>query len=148
MQTEQLEAHAHAAVDILRKSIQLQQTGGAEFYRVAAVQLRILLCDTTRRHNRVEDISLLPRLIGDFQLRSPTSQEHIPLRDWLASPLPLHPPLTVRELLRRACDQEGGAHVDPHPETPPPPEGAEWIVRLGEILLGELQNQPAWIVKD
>ena len=56
------------ALKILRTSLNLMDQGQPEFYRVAALQLRLLLCDTTRRHGRSVDISLASRLWPDLRL--------------------------------------------------------------------------------
>ena len=133
-------AYANDALDILNTSLELVQQGRLEFYRVVALQLRLLLCDSTRRHNRVVDISLALRLWPDTCL-SPLnpagffdpSLDPFPLADWLAQPLPLPsgPVLTLRDLIRRVCDQEGGAHVDLKPEA----------------NLQEVADVPGWVCK-
>ena len=113
--------YARDALKILETSLELVGQGRTEFYRVAALQLRLLLCDTTRRHNRVVDISLARRLWPQLQLyafnpqgRFDPSRPQLPLSEWLAQRLPLSAAqgVTLRSLIRRVCDQEGGAHVD------------------------------------
>ncbi len=115
---------AHDAVKILATSLELVDQGRHEFYRVAALQLRLLLCDTTRRHNRVVDISLARRLWPRLQLyainlqgRFDPSLRPLLLSEWLAQRLPPagSQAVTLRALIRRVCDQEGGAHVDLKP---------------------------------
>ena len=127
---------------ILIASLELIEQGHPEFYRVAALQLRLLLCDTTRRHNRRVDISLAKHLWPDLQLYpiNPQGQfdrELAPfsLEKWLAQPLPgvAGQSITLQDLIRRVCDQDGGAHVDYRPEA-----GLEgvtdvsgWICKIG-----------------
>ena len=103
------------------------------------MQLRLLLCDTTRRHNQVIDIAVLPQLIPNLELPElGPGRKKLPLKDWLAQPVPAQPDqaLTIRQLIRRVCDQDGGAHVDIKPEAglvglnP-----AEWIQKIGEIVV-------------
>jgi len=115
---------AHDAVKILATSLELIDRGRPEFYRVAALQLRLLLCDTTRRHNRIVDISLAKRVWPGLRLRllappgaPDLDSPPVPLGQWLAQRLPAGPDatITVRELIRRVCDQQGGAHVDVKP---------------------------------
>jgi len=48
------------AASILRHSVLLIERGEQSFYRVAAAQLRILLCDTTFRHNQVRRLRFCP----------------------------------------------------------------------------------------
>lgn len=121
-----LQTYARDSLEILRQSVDLYQQGHIEFYRIAALQLRLLLCDTTRRHNQIVDISLLPRLTPGLKL-SPIEMQSIgtpdlpllTLQEWLSQPLPLetNPPVTIRQLIRQVCDQDGGAHVDMKPDT-------------------------------
>ncbi len=117
--------YARDALKILEISLELACRGRPEFYRVAALQLRLLLCDTTRRHNRVVDISLARRLWPQLRLYALNPQgvfdpslDPLPLSGWLAQRLPLvaAPAVTLRALIRRVCDQEGGAHVDLKPQ--------------------------------
>jgi len=142
-QPADLEAHARAALHLLECSILLYRQGDDAFSRVAAVQLRILLCDTTRRHNRMESLALLPRIEPQLNLPNLSTGTFMSIQAWLEQPLPAMPEMSVRDLIRRVCDQDGGAHVDPHANTPPPPMAGEWIIQLGEILLAELvKRQP------
>jgi hypothetical protein len=118
--------YALDALDILEESIQLAAEGHAGFYRVAAAQLRLLLCDTTRQHGKIIDISLLPRLLPELKLPSvdqhsfiATKTDEIPLADWLKQKLVMgeSTAITIRELIRLVCDQDGGAHVDYKPQS-------------------------------
>lgn len=135
---------------ILNHCIQLYQEGCTEFYRVAALQLRLLLCDTTRRHGRITNIALIPKLLPELTLPpigidgEPDHQiPPISLPDWLALELPTEETITIRQLIRRVCDQDGGAHVDPKPvaglsniDTP-----ETWIIRIGMIITDVLEKR-------
>lgn len=147
---EQWLAYTRAALAILRQSIQLAEQGQPFFYRVAALQLRLLLCDRTRRHERIVDISLLPRVLpqvrfhvlGDDGLFDRTAAP-LALADWLEQPLPPSRVITIRQLIRRVCDQDGGAHVDPKPFAGlgALPDHSAWILRIGRYVLEELEAQ-------
>lgn len=119
-------SYALDALDILRESIRLAVGGHTGFYRVAAAQLRLLVCDTTRRHGKIVDISLLPRLIPDLELpeldldsKTISPADEIPLADWLKQKITLgkRSEVTIRQLIRLVCDQDGGAHVDYKPQS-------------------------------
>ena len=133
-------AYARDSLEILRHSLLLIRQGQRLFYRVAAVQLRLLLCDTTRRHNQVVDISVLPQLIPDLDLPAVgIGGKRLLLNDWLAQPIPGQP-LSVRQLIRRVCDQEGGAHVDFKLEAGLDDlDPAEWIQTIGEIVVNNIE---------
>jgi len=132
-------AYARDSLEILKDSLQLCRQGRRPFYRVAALQLRLLLCDTTRRHDQVVDIAILPRVIPNLEFPSVGQGEmQLPLKEWLAQPLPVQPDqrLTIRQLIRRVCDQDGGAHVDFKPEAGLEGlDAAKWIQIIGEIVL-------------
>jgi hypothetical protein len=142
---EALLAYAQDSLEILRHSLQLVRQGRRPFYRTAAVQLRLLLCDTTRRHNQIVDIAVLPQLIPDLDLAALGSGgKRLLLKDWLAQPIPGQPDqaLTVRQLIRRVCDQDGGAHVDFKPEAGLDGlDPAEWIQTIGEIVVRSIDNK-------
>jgi hypothetical protein len=134
------------SLEILRQSLDLYQQGHLEFYRVTALQLRLLLCDTTRRHNQVVDISLLPRLLPDLKLARIELQtiDHtymllLPLQEWLAQPISVNagPPLTIRQLIRQVCDQDGGAHVDLKPDSGLElyDQRAEGIIKIARVVV-------------
>ena len=135
------------AAGILRTSLELGRGRQPAFYRVVAAQLRLLLCDTTRRHDRMEDIALVPRLAPGWGLHPlagrqfDTSQERLSLNDWLAQPLPLamdQTGLTIRQLIRQVCDRDGGAHVDLKAWTAEENDShQEWVLLIGEYVLGE-----------
>ncbi len=133
-------AYARDLLEILKHSLLLIRQGQRPFYRVAAVQLRLLLCDTTRRHNLVVDIAVLPQLIPNLDLPaiSPGGKRLL-LKDWLAQPIPGQS-LSVRQLIRRVCDQDGGAHVDFKPEAGLDGlDPVEWIQTIGEIVVNGIR---------
>ncbi|NPV76656.1 MAG: hypothetical protein HPY59_09825 [Anaerolineae bacterium] len=148
-ENERAVAYLREAVGILQTSLELGRGKQPEFYRVVAAQLRLLLCDTTRRHNRMEDIALAPRAAPGWGLhplvenRFDASRERLPLADWLAQPLPLgrdQARLTIRRLIRQVCDQDGGAHVDLKEwDAGDLDARREWILGIGEYVLGELE---------
>ncbi len=135
-------AYARDSLEILKHSLLLVRQGQSPFYRVAAVQLRLLLCDTTRRHNQVVDIAVLPQILPGLELPAiAPSGKKLLLSDWLAQPIPgqANQVLTVRQLIRRVCDQDGGAHVDFKPEDGMAGlDPAEWIQTLGEIVVNSI----------
>ncbi len=139
------------ALKILETSLELFEQGRAEFYRVAALQLRLLLCDTTRRHNRVVDISLARRLWPGLQLYAlnPNGQfdSTLPpllLSEWLAQRLlpESSPAVTLRALIRRVCDQEGGAHIDLKPQAglQGVPDVSGWVRKAGVEALRAIRT--------
>jgi hypothetical protein len=123
-----------------------------EFYRVAAAQLRLLLCDTTRRHGQVADISLARRLWPDLRLptlgaKIETVETDLPLIEWLAQPVPGG--ITLRRLIRLVCDQDGGAHVDPHPDAGLP-EGLDvpyWIGQAAQAAQAAVSGLEKYLVE-
>ena len=140
--------HTRAALRILRRSLELARGPEPDFYRVAALQLRLLLCDTTRQHERVMDVSLVPRLWpdllwpaldadGKFSAAPPV----LSLPAWLEQPLP-RVDLTIRQLIRRVCDQDGGAHVDlRHQVVPLDLQSArESILQIASLVLDRLAS--------
>ena len=135
-------AYGRDALNILQLSLQLVQQGRRPFYRVAALQLRLLLCDTTRRHGQVIDIAVLPRLLPNLELPAVIPDEKpLRLKEWLAQPIPgqADQTLTVRQLIRRVCDQDGGAHVDYKPEAGLKGlDPAGWIQIIGEIVVNSI----------
>lgn len=137
------------AVSILERSLDLCKSGHPSFYRVAAVQMRILLCDTTFRHDRQEEIAIVPilfpqlmlhRLDANFNPR--LSEPAVDLPTWLDSMADPKTNLTLRQIIRRVCDVDGGAHVDLKSQAGvSDPETARlWIIAIGEYLV-PLLNQ-------
>ena len=143
-----LQRYTLDAVSILRHSVGMMDSGFESFYRVAAVQMRILLCDTTFRHNRVEDIAVLPILFPHLKLPPlettirPESQVWLDLDAWLNQPASPCSDLSVRQMIRRICDVDGGAHVDLKPVNGIPSgcDQAQWIKNLARVLLPELER--------
>lgn len=141
------------ALKILSACLRLIDQGSPEFYRVAALQMRLLLCDTTWRHDRVVDISLAKRLWPDLRLHALNTQGEfdpdlppLALEDWLEQPLPEGHgrPLTLRLLIRRVCDQDGGAHVDLKPRAglQAMPDVPGWIYKAASEVVSALQKAP------
>lgn len=136
------------AASILQHSLDLIESGEESFYRVAAAQLRILMCDTTFRHNRLEEIAVIPILLPQFKLppldalETTDRQGWLLLEDWLNQQADPCSDLTVRQMIRRICDVDGGAHVDPKPVNGVPADcyPARWIVKVARVLLPELDK--------
>jgi hypothetical protein len=142
--------YALDALDILEKSSRMAREF-PHFYRVAALQLRMLLCDTTRQHGKIVNISLIPGLLPD--LRLPTVKEDgspilirqaLNLEDWLEqTPLP-DVALTIRQMIRITCDQDGGAHVDRKQESQLPDDIPAFLVNmsawLAPMIIGKLEG--------
>lgn len=102
------------AAEILRRCVELYDRGETVFYRVMAVELRLLLCDSTRLHNAPLDLALLPALYPDLTLPALDDGAPLLLETWLEQPVSTSggAHLTARQLIRQVCDQDGGAHVD------------------------------------
>ncbi len=62
--------------------------------------------------------------------------------DWLQQPAENGAELTVRQMIRRICDVDGGAHVDPKPVNgiPAGTDQATWILMISKLLLPELEK--------
>jgi hypothetical protein len=147
-----LEDYTRDALHILKRSLQLAATGEPAFYRVAALQLRLLLCDTTRRHNRIENTALVPQLFPDLHLpslqpdgRPDTARPPLALETWLNQPLniPSAHKISLHSLIRRVCDQDGGAHVDPRPHAGlgDVPDHQVWILHIGKLVAEALDER-------
>ncbi len=139
---QRLLAYARDAAGILRETLNLIAAGQPAFYRVAAVQLRLLLCDTTRRHGQIVITSLVARLWPDFRLGALSDvpvEPTLPLDDWLGQKLP-EGDYTVRQFIRLVCDQDGGAHVDfrQYAGLPAAFPSLAWICRLSAIALAAI----------
>ena len=145
-----LQGYVRDALRLIRGAVEQYHAGVYPSYRLVAAQLRLLLCDTNRVHNRLTDVSLLPRarprvrlhplLAGRLELDR--QAEKLSLKEWLSQPVPAYPALTLRELIRAVSELDGGAHVDLKPESPLWGfEGrAEAVVKVGEIILEELES--------
>ncbi len=118
---KELSGYALGALTILKRSAALYDQGETAFYRVMAVELRLLLCDTTRRHDQLYELSLAPRLWPGLALPplNPAGMfdrqaAPLPLDAWLAQEIRLAPDYSasLRQIIRQVCEQDGGAHVD------------------------------------
>ena len=144
MESAVLQSYLEDSLHILTASLEQVENGAAPFYRVVALQLRLLLCDSSRRHNHLEDTSLAEQLFPDLALPA-LAPPHapLPLAQWLEQPAAAG--LTVRQLIRRVCDQDGGAHVDPHPQAGlpdlPPQQIQAAIYRLGQLTAQSLRQR-------
>lgn len=137
-------------IHVLHTCLHLAWEEYPAFYRPVAVQLRILLCDSTRQHDGVVDISLAPRVWADLclpalgQRGADPTLPPLALADWLEQPIEaLQPALTIRQLIRRVCDQDGGAHVDVknHSGLPENTEYRDWVLRIGGIVYRTLEKR-------
>jgi len=139
-------AYTRDALDILGHSLRLSEEKCRSFYRVSALQMRMLLCDTTRRHDQVISIALLPRVRPGLRLPALNNQgaipftPHLSLTDWLDQPMPIaESQLSVRQFIRQVCDQDGGAHVDLKPQTSlreiSEADTFLWVNRLARVVL-------------
>src|SRR5512135_3021475 len=63
-----LREYVTGSLQILERSLAWSRQEFRPAYRVVAAQLRLLLCDTTRIHGEIVDVSLAPRLIADLRL--------------------------------------------------------------------------------
>lgn len=139
-------AYARDALAILRRCASLYDGGERAFYRVMAVELRLLLCDTTRRHDQLYDLSLAPRLWPDLAL-PPLGEDGqfqplsapLPLVEWLEQQVRLAPEraISLRDLIRQVCDQDGGAHVDRrlHTGLPAGADASGWLRKIAGVVI-------------
>ncbi len=118
-----LEKYLQDALRILAVNLQLAEEAEPACYRAAAGQLRLLLCDTTRIHGKVVDISLAGRVCPNLHLPALAAEgmagaggmgSGLARLEWLAQPYHLQDGqvMTVGSIIRRACDRDGGVHVD------------------------------------
>jgi hypothetical protein len=137
------------SLNIIAQSLRSIKSGQTFFYRVIALQLRLILCDTLRVHDEVIDISLIRRIDPDIQLHSITwdaetalHPKTLSLEDWLSTSIPgnENEPITIRKLIRQVCDTDGGAHVDQRANLIFPPDYLEWIIRLAGSVLSDLNK--------
>jgi hypothetical protein len=138
-----LHQYMRDALTILDHSIILFDAGQECFYRVAAVQLRLLLCDTNVRHGKLEEIALVPLLFPELMLLpiDPTGalrfdRLSVDLKTWLNLPVVSGSNLTIRQLIRRVCDSDGGAHVDIKPLAGLPGMGDlhQWVINISRYI--------------
>jgi hypothetical protein len=141
-----LKQYTRDALSILEQCVRLYEEGQQSFYRVAAAQLRILVCDTTFRHDRQVDIAIVPVLLPNLRLRpfaeGVLSNTLVDLQTWLDSPSGIVETMTIRQLIRRVCDIDGGAHVDVKPLAGLPQGGdtRQWIIDVSKFLLPILKQ--------
>jgi hypothetical protein len=149
-----LEEYILSALQIITTNLRLYCSGEYACYRVVAIQLQLLLCDTTRIHGRSVDTSLISGLNVEIKLPAlkqaalggrvsiDADGERLSSSAWLsqALTLPGGEALTLRQFIRVICEQDGGAHVDLRPEKGMRgwPERADHIAVLGECVLLEL----------
>ena len=144
------QTYTRDSINILEGSLKMIHSGNVAFYKVVAVELRTLLCDTTRRHNKIINISLAVRLAPNLTLHPfgqncsfDQSLPRMPLDEWLQQAIPtgLTPSITIRDLIRKVCDQQGGAHVDPKPDFQLPDglDAEAWITTIGSYVAPELK---------
>ena len=138
-----LTQYTQDALNILDHSLRLYDEGHKSFYRVAAAQLRILLCDINFRQGKQEDIAVVPILTPDIKLNLLDDHalprldvEAVDLQTWLDSPAGLKFGLTIRQLIRRVCDIDGGAHVDIKllAGLPDQENARQWIINIGKYI--------------
>lgn len=150
-----LRSYLRDSLRIIERSLSWSRQESSPAYRVIAAQLRLLLCDTTRVHGRIVDVSLAPRVIPDLcfypvemgdagQVRIDRDCPRLPRSEWLDQAVARSPeggePQTVRELIRWVCDRDGGVHVDSQPGEAPLPGPERWIVAIGAYVYEELSR--------
>ncbi len=137
------------SLNIIAQSLKSINSGQTFFYRVIALQLRLILCDTLRVHDEVVDISLIRRIEPNIQLHliswdvdTVLPPKKLSLDDWLSTPIPgtKDEPITIRKLIRQVCDTDGGAHIDQRANLVFPPDYREWIIRLAGSVLSDLKK--------
>ena len=110
-------AYLRDSLSILAESTHMAREGFPAFYRVVAVELRLLLCDSTRIHNEWVDISLVhqlyPQLKWSTEGWKDGTSRTLKIPDWLEISAMADDPQhrTIRKLIRQICDLDGGAHV-------------------------------------
>jgi len=135
--------YAQDSVLILHEALQQIDFCHFHFYRVAAVQLRLLLCDTARLHDRTVPTALAARLWPDLRIR-PLSRDNpglLGVNEWLGQKMPEYD-FSVRQFIRRVCDQDGGVHVDIRKNTQLPAQKrtVNWIFKVSSIVLEALDQ--------
>lgn len=137
----QLMDYAQDAAMILHEALRQVGLCNFHFYRVAAVQLRLLLCDTARLHNRTIPTALVARLWPDLRLRSLSweNPDLLGLDEWLNQKMPEND-FSVRQFIRRVCDRDGGVHVDirSNLQLPSQTRTIDLIFRVSSIALEAL----------
>jgi hypothetical protein len=140
-----LESYFHDALSILGDSIDLAKGRKPTYYRVVALQLRLLLCDTTRAHDREMNISLVPQLYPELTISSEGFGEgepvELPLKEWLELPAMVGDPQhrSIRKLIRQICDLDGGAHVG-STKAAATPRSIYNLLRIAEVVRDRLDK--------
>lgn len=143
---EVLDGFLRDSLSILNESLQLIDRGEIAFHRVLALQLRLLLCDTTREHGRINNVSLIPRLDPKIELpilgpSGFSKSKKLALKQWLDQNIDKsEKSMTIRELIRRVCDLEGGAHVDMKLRFKISPTQINLLEKISRMLVRELVN--------
>ncbi len=136
------------ALAVLADSLVLIHQGKTQFIQVIAGQLRMLLWDTTRIHNKLVDVSLLKRVMPDLKLGVLNVQgefdctaESMPLQEWLNQTVRLKcKEVTILHLIRQVSDERGGVHADfQKSRNADEISEAAWIKRIAEHLLSRLK---------
>ncbi|HWQ04397.1 MAG TPA: hypothetical protein VN452_03485 [Longilinea sp.] len=140
---EQLLDYAQDAALILHEALQRIDFCQFYFYRVAAVQLRLLLCDTARLHDRSIPTALSARLWPELRLR-PLEKSNpglFGLNEWLDQKMP-ESEFSIRQFIRRIGDQDGGVHVDirKNRQLPDQKRTINWIFIVSSIVLEALDQ--------
>lgn len=165
---DRLNKYFNESLQILQANLTAYRQGCKFCYRVLAVQLRILLCDRKRVHNRWMPNALFNRIDPNLRLHPVTRsfQEDgmylvdtdlapIPLSDWLLDPiqLPSRKIVSLGQGIRWVCDRDGGAHVDPEilesDDSVKDQVALEaLVVRISEYLLSKLTPDQTRITHD
>ena len=150
MKRVDLADYARGSLNLIARSLSEIEKGYPEFYRVIALQLRLLLCDSTRRHNQTVDISLVPQVLPELKfhpLNSIGEFDHdlppMTLEEWLAQPLPIKAtsPVTIRTLIRHVCAAILVTHLaDQRAAMLFIPEAARWVVHIGRYVMERLET--------
>ncbi len=112
-----LKTYLQDSLSILAESSRMAREGYPAFYRVVAVELRLLLCDSTRIHNEWANISLVHQLYPQLKWSTEGWKEEtskfVKIPEWLELPAMADDPQhrTIRKLIRQICDLDGGAHI-------------------------------------
>jgi hypothetical protein len=145
---ELLKQYLQDALHILEANLSLAEGAEPACYRAAAGQLRLLLCDTARIHDEMTDISLAgricpealyPRLEPDGTFGQAGSTAALPRREWLEQTLrlPGGQEMSTVSIIRRACDHDGGVHVDLRGG--PEPDYRQAVQIIGRVALAALK---------
>ncbi len=134
---------------VLEDCLALTYQGKMHFIQVIAGQLRMLLCDTTRIHDVLVDVSLVNRLqpylrLGVLNAQGEFEKEDrsMELGDWLKQCIPVNGKVvTIFQLIRQVSDERGGVHAD-FRKSRNADESAEaaWMRRIAEQLLWRLKQ--------